>query len=277
MPGRLRHVPALAHAYDFKAREEYLYNHELNPERYKLPKPPPPPPDRSASAAYWAEGVTQQDRDAFAAAQHSPHPDPAVRKHKAKKAAKKTVRFAVDHGGSDEAYALAHTAYGAAPDMDLYAAGPSTAEGVGPSTAEGVGPSTAEGVGPSTAEGVGHHGGAKEFSLAAQVTRDLHGIWTDVQAFHTLPAPTAVGKVRYIMQRGSRALSMLGIVGVVLLVLCIGVACMLLFRKPAAAAKLPGAADPRLFLGGGAMPMYEDEWTRTFAPTSGPWRHATQE
>jgi hypothetical protein len=216
MTSRMRHVPTFTHAYDMKAREAYLYNHELNPKRYPLPKPHGPPPDRSAGAAYWTEGVTAQDVAAFQAAQR-----PAG----AKRAKGKKVRF------------------------------------VQPSAA----PAQQDAEGDSDEV-------VPRFSLATQVKSDLTGIWSDLQTFDQLPARTPAGKLRYMMTRGNRALSVLTVLGVVLLIACV-LGAFFYFRRPAGT-DAGSVVAPAVNLLGGAMPAYEDEWTRTFVPrtSASAWR-----
>lgn len=270
MPSRMRHVPAFTHAYDFKAREEYMYNHELNPQRYKLPKPRDAPPDRSAGAEYWTQGVTQQDVSAFEAARHGPTASaaraPGVRNttRKTKRKARKTVRFASERSPAPAARRLILEARGAPARATSREAEEDEREEQVEEEEEDAPP----------------------FSLAAQVREDLSGIWADLQAFDRLPAHTTAGKLRCMMMRGNRALSVLGVLGVILLAACI-VGAFAYFRRPAAglgafrqppgqpAGQLAGQlAGPSMLLGG-AMPAYEDEWTRTFAPRTpaGTWMH----
>ena len=243
MQSRMQHVPTFTHAYDHRAREEYMYNHELNPGRYKLPKPHAAPPDRSAGAGYWVEGVTAEDHAAFSAAAAaaaasaasaaaSAAPSGPARKQPKKK--KKKVRFAAQRGHVRAAVAQLPKA-----EVETEAAG-------------------AEAMPPTT--------------LAAQVKHDLSGIWSDIRSFDSLPAPTAAGKLRYMIMRGNRALSILGVVGVLLLLACCVVA-VVYFRSPsqqqgrvAAATAAAAAAAPTALLGGTAMPPYDDEWTRAFVP-----------
>ncbi len=244
----MRHVPTFTHAYDFKAREEYMYNHELNPQRYKLPKPRGAPPDRSAGAEYWTQGVTQQDLDAFEAAQHGPTANVATTKK-----AKKSVRFASVRSPTTRTQR---------PRSDQ-----THDEVAGAASQEQE----------EEEEEEEEEENVPQFSLAAQVREDLSGIWADLQAFDRLPAHTTAGKLRCMMMRGNRALSVLGVLGAILLVACI-IGAFTYFRRPAAdlgAFRQP--TGPPMLLGG-AMPAYEDEWTRTFVPRApaGTWTHHLQ-